>query len=430
MKKGSFLKNYGFLILMLIGIVAGCIVGAIWPAVKEVVDGETVVVVKGATVLEPLGTVFLNLMFCIAVPTVFCSIASAIANMQSAKRAGKIMGVTIATFLVTAAIAAVITYIVVRLIPPVTGEYDLIEGEVGGTLGVADMIVNFFTKPDFTELWSRKAILPLIVAAVLFGFGVQAAGGAETKTAKLLEDVTNCIMKTFKIITYYAPIGFFGFFAYLIAYHGSDLIGDYGRALVIYYVLSFVYMFISFPLYARFGGGKGAARVMFSKLFRPAAMSFGTCSSVATIPTNMEVAEETGISKDVSNIVVPLGATMHMDGSAMAAIIKVAFLFGMFGQDFTTGRAILAIIVAVFSSVAMSGIPGGGGTGELVLCSIFFPEHLAVAFPIALALGNLVDPPATMVNSAGDYVVSFIVARFVDGKDWLQKQLSAKAARK
>ena len=430
MKKGSFLKNYGFLILMLIGIAAGCIVGAIWPAVEEIVDGEAVVVVKGATVLEPLGTVFLNLMFCIAVPTVFCSIASAIANMQSAKRAGKIMGVTIATFLVTAAIAAVITYIVVRLIPPVTGEYDLIEGEVGGTLGVADMIVNFFTKPDFTELWSRKAILPLIVAAVLFGFGVQAAGGAETKTAKLLEDVTNCIMKTFKIITYYAPIGFFGFFAYLIAYHGSDLIGDYGRALVIYYVLSFVYMFISFPLYARFGGGKGAAKVMFSKLFRPAAMSFGTCSSVATIPTNMEVAEETGISKDVSNIVVPLGATMHMDGSAMAAIIKVAFLFGMFGQDFTTGRAILAIIVAVFSSVAMSGIPGGGGTGELVLCSIFFPEHLAVAFPIALALGNLVDPPATMVNSAGDYVVSFIVARFVDGKDWLQKRLSAKAARK
>ncbi len=430
MKKGSFLKNYGFLILMLIGIVAGCIVGAIWPAVEEIVDGEAVVVVKGATVLEPLGTGFLNLMFCIAVPTVFCSIASAIANMQSAKRAGKIMGVTIATFLVTAAIAAGITYIVVRLIPPVTGEYDLIEGEVGGTLGVADMIVNFFTKPDFTELWSRKAILPLIVAAVLFGFGVQAAGGAETKTAKLLEDVTNCIMKTFKIITYYAPIGFFGFFAYLIAYHGSDLIGDYGRALVIYYVLSFVYMFISFPLYARFGGGKGAARVMFSKLFRPAAMSFGTCSSVATIPTNMEVAEETGISKDVSNIVVPLGATMHMDGSAMAAIIKVAFLFGMFGQDFTTGRAILAIIVAVFSSVAMSGIPGGGGTGELVLCSIFFPEHLAVAFPIALALGNLVDPPATMVNSAGDYVVSFIVARYVDGRDWLQKQLSARAARK
>ena len=164
---------------------------------------------------------------------------------------------------------------------------------------------------------------------------------------------------------------------------------------------------------------------MFSKLFRPAAVSFGTCSSVATIPTNMEVAEESGISKDVSDIVLPLGATMHMDGSAMSAIIKVAFLFGIFGMDFSTGKAILAIIVAVFSSVAMSGIPGGGGTGELVICTIFFPDQLAIAYPIALAIGNLVDPPATMVNAAGDYVVSFIVSRYVDGKDWLQKKLNA-----
>ena len=254
MKKGSFWKNYGFLILMLTGIVAGCVVGAIWPAVKDA-DGE--IIVKGATVLEPLGTVFLNLMFCIAVPTVFCSISSSIANMQSAKRAGKIMGVTIATFLTTAAIAAVIMYVTVLLIPPVTGEYAMIEGEVGGTLGVADMIVNFFTKPDFTELFSRKAILPLIVAAVLFGFGVQMAGGAQTKTAQLLDDITNCIMKTFKIITYYAPIGFFGFFAYLVAYYGPELIGDYGRTLIIYYVMCFAYMLISSPIYDRFGGGKG-----------------------------------------------------------------------------------------------------------------------------------------------------------------------------
>ena len=290
------------------------------------------------------------------------------------------------------------------------------------------MIVNFFTKPDFMELLSRRAILPLIVAAVLFGFGIQLNGGPKTKTAALLEDLNGCLMKVVKIITYYAPIGFFGFFAYLVASYGPELIGDYGRTLVIYYVLCFAYMFIFFPIYARFGGGKGAAKVMFSKLFRPAAVSFGTCSSVATIPTNMEVAEETGISKDVSDIVLPLGATMHMDGSAMSAIIKVAFLFGMFGQDFSTGRAILAIIVAVFSSVAMSGIPGGGGTGELVLCTIFFPDQLAIAYPIALALGNLVDPPATMVNAAGDYVACYIVSRFVDGRDWLQKKLGRRTA--
>ena len=413
-QKTSFLKSYGFLICMIIGIVSGCIVGAVWP---------------GATALEPIGTIFINMMFCVVVPMVFVSISSAIANMKSARRAGKVMGTTIITFCVTAAIAAVIMYVIARCIPLVVGDYPTAEGEVGDTLGVADMIINFFTKPDFTELFSRRAILPLIVAAVLFGFGIQLNGGPKTKTAQLLEDLNGCLMKVVKIITYYAPIGFFGFFAYLVASYGPELIGDYGRTLIIYYVLCFVYMFIFFPIYARFGGGKGAAKLMFSKLFRPAAVSFGTCSSVATIPTNMEVAEETGISKDVSDIVLPLGATMHMDGSAMSAIIKVAFLFGMFGQDFGTGRAILAIIVAVFSSVAMSGIPGGGGTGELVLCTIFFPDQLAIAYPIALALGNLVDPPATMVNAAGDYVACYVVSRFVDGKDWLQKQLHKTGAR-
>ena len=412
MSKGKqFLKSYGFLLSMLIAIIAGCVTGAVWP---------------GATALEPLGTVFINLMFCVVVPMVFCSIASAIANMGSMKRAGKVMGTTIVTFLATAAIAALITYVLVRIFPLVNGNYQAVEGEVEEGIGVANMIINFFTEPDFVELWSRRAILPLIVAAVLFGFGVQMAGGKETRTAKLLSDVTKVIMNVVKIITYYAPIGFFGFFAYLVATYGPELIGDYSRTLIFYYVLCFAYMFIFFPIYARFGGGKGGAKVMFKHLFRPAAVSFGTCSSVATIPTNMEEAQETGISRDVSDIVLPMGATMHMDGSAMSAIVKVAFLFCIFGQNFGTGRAILAIIVAVFSSVAMSGIPGGGGTGELVLCTVFFPNQLAIAYPIAIALGNLVDPPATMVNAAGDYVVSYIVSRFVDGKDWLQKRLSGK----
>ena len=133
MKK--FLKNYWLLICMLLGIVAGCIVGFFAPDFSQK--------------LKPLGTVFTNLMFCVVVPMVFCSISSAIANMQSAKRAGKIMGVTIATFCVTAGIAALLMYITVRIFPVVTREYNVTAGEVGETLGVADMIINFFTKPDF-----------------------------------------------------------------------------------------------------------------------------------------------------------------------------------------------------------------------------------------------------------------------------------------
>lgn len=409
----SFFRTYGFLSAMLLAIVLGCVLGALWP---------------GATCLAPLGTIFINLMFCIVVPLVFCSLSSSIACMKSPKRAGKIMGTTLLVFIVTGLIAAVIMLFAMRLYPPVLEPWaDAAAGAVDEQASVAQLLVNFFTVEDFAALLSRRAMLPLIVFSLLIGFGVNLSGGADCLTAKVLQDMTNCLLKVVSLISYYAPVAFFGFFASLVATYGAQITAAYGRAMLVYYPLCFVYALVAFPLYAYLGGGKEGVRVMRRHILRPAVTALGTCSSVATIPTNMEVAKETGISKDVSNIVVPLGATMHMDGSAMSAIIKVAFLFGMFGQDFTTGRAILAIIVAVFSSVAMSGIPGGGGTGELVLCSIFFPDHLAVAFPIALALGNLVDPPATMVNSAGDYVVSFIVSRYVDGKDWLQKQLAKKA---
>ena len=409
MEKKSFFKNNWFMILMILGIVAGSIVGWVWP---------------GATCLEPIGTVFINLMFCAVVPMVFFSISSAIANMPDVKKAGKVLGVTVGTFLVTAAIASLIMYVIVSIFNLVPTGFVNMEEAVEKEVKAADLIVNFFTKPDFTELFSRKAILPLIIAAILFGFGVQTSGKKGAPVAKFLESMTEVMMKTVKIITYYAPIGFFGFFAYLVAQFGPTLLGNYGKTLIIYYVVCFAYVFIFAPIYARFGGGKGAAKQMFAHLFAPAAVSFGTCSSVATIPTNMEACEDTGVSKEVSDIVIPLGATMHMDGSAMGCIIKVAFLFGFFGIPFTAGKAIPAIVVAVLASVAMSGIPGGGGTGDLVLCSIFFPEQMAIALPISLALADLIDPPATMVNAAMDYVATFIVSKYVDGKDWLKKKLA------
>ncbi len=405
--KSNFLKNNWFFFTMILGIVLGIVVGFVW---------------DGAASLEPLGTLFINMMFCVVVPMVFFSISSSIANMKSAKRAGKLMGTTVVTFMCTTIIASVIMYVIVRFVPIYMGD-PVFEESSATAMNAGELIVGFFTKSDFSELWSRRSILQLIIAGIFFGFGVQMCGGPETKLAKLLEEVSKALMNVIKLISFYAPIGFFGFFAALVAAHGADFVSSYARAIILYYVVSFAYMIIFFPIYARFGGGKGAVKVMFQHIFRPAAVAFGTCSSVATIPTNMEVSEDTGISKDVTDIVLPMGATMNMDGSGMSAIIKVAFLFGMFGKDFATTDALIAIIVATVSSVAMSGIPGGGGTGELVLCSLFFPEQLAVAFPIAQAIGDLVDPPATMVNAAGDYVASFVVSRFNDGKDWLQKKL-------
>ena len=421
----SFKSNYGILIAMVAAIIIGCLIGALWP---NTYDGDGNMTATGASVLKPLGTVFINLMFCIVVPLVFASIAGAVANMQSRKRAGKVMGTTIAAFLVTGAIAAVIMMILMKLIPPVTEPWgNLAAGEVGEQKSLADLLVSFFTAEDFVGLLSRRAMLPLIVFSILFGFGVQLNGGKNSVIAKWLEDLSGVMMQIVKIITYYAPIAFLGFFADLVATYGPAIAGSYGRGLAVYYPVCLIYVLIAFPLFAWFGGGKQGPREMFRHILRPAVTSLGTCSSVATIPTNLEVARETGLPKDVSEIVIPLGATMHMDGSCFSCVLKIAFLFGVFGIPFEGIETyLLVILVAVVSSVGMSGIPGGGYIGEFIMCSIFFPTQLEIAYPIAITIGNLVDPPATMVNSAGDYVISFVVARFTDGKDWLEKALASK----
>lgn len=417
--KKSVARNYAFLAVMLGSMILGSVVGWLFPQVKE---GDEVIK-AGATVLKPLGTLFINMMFCIVVPMVFASIAGSIATMRSRRRAGKIMGTTILTFVITGAIAAAIMIVLMKLIPPVLVPWsDLAEGVVDDPISIPDLIVNFFTVSDFSSLLSRSAMLPLIVFSILFGFGVNLGPGPDSPIAKLLISLSEAMMKVVQIVTYYAPIAFFGFFADLVATYGSQITTDYVRALAVYYPLCFIYIFTAFPLFAWFGGGKGAVGEMFRHIARPAITSLGTCSSVATIPTNMEVAEDTGISKDVSEIVLPLGATMHMDGSCFSCVLKIAFLFGVFGKPFNSiGDFILIILVAVLSSVGMSGVPGGGYIGEFIMCSVFFPDQLAVAYPIAITIGNLVDPPATMINSAGDYVVSYIVSRFVDGKDWFQK---------
>jgi len=414
--KRSVAKNYAFLAIMLGSMILGCIVGWIWPKTDAA---------AGATVLKPLGTLFINMMFCIVVPLVFASISSAVANMGSRKRAGKIMGVTVATFVVTGAIAALIMFVLMKIFPPVLIPWENIPAEeMGDYASMSQMIVNFFTAEDFVGLLSRRAMLPLIVFSLIFGFAVNLNGGKDTPVGKFLDDLTNVMLKFVKIVTYYAPIAFFGFFADLVATYGPQITENYGRALLVYYPLCFLYIFTAWPLFAWFGGGKGAVGTMFRHITKPAVVSLGTCSSVATIPTNMEVAEETGISKDVSDMVLPLGATMHMDGSCFSCVLKIAFVLGVFGQPLTWDMLIPIILVAVLSSVGMSGVPGGGYIGEYIICSIFFPDNMELAFPILVTIGNLVDPPATMVNAAGDYVVSYIVSRFVDGKDWLQKVLA------
>ncbi len=219
---------------------------------------------------------------------------------------------------------------------------------------------------------------------------------------------------------YFAPIGLGAYFANLIGDLGPSLIGDFGKTLAVYYPLVLLYMVIMFPIYAYYAGGKTGITAMRRNILAPAVTAFGTQSSVATLPVNKKACDNIGVPSDISNLVLPMGATMHMDGSVISSIVKISFLFSVYQMDFIGLETyLMAIIVSILSAFVLSGAPGGGLVGEMLIISLFgFP---AEAFPLIATIGFLVDPGATMLNASGDTVASMMVARRTEGKKWMKK---------
>ena len=407
-KNRSLWQQYKMPILLLGGIAIGSIIGIISPAA-----GQTV---------KPIGDIFLNLLFTIVVPLVFVSIASAVGCMASMKRLGKILGGTIVTFLATGAIAGVCVLTWVNLFSPSAGtSIEMGAAEMGEAQTAAEMIVGSLTVSDFLELWSKSHMLPLIIFAIIIGFCVASCGGEESPVGKLLANLNCIIMKFVSVIMAIAPIGLGAYFANLIGEFGPQLLGDYGRSMIVYYPLCLLYVVIFFPLYAFFAGGKAGVKQMLKYIFAPAVTAFATQSSAATLPVNKEACDSIGVPKDVSDLVLPMGCTMHMDGSVLSSIVKIAFLFGVFNMPFTgVGTYAMAMAVAILSAFVLSGAPGGGLVGEMLIVSMFgFP---AEAFPLIATLGFLFDPAATCLNASGDTIASMMVTRIVEGRDWLSKK--------
>lgn len=406
----SFLKAYGFTLILLFSVLLGSLAGFIM--------GED------AVILKPFGDVFLNLMFTIVVPLVFFSISSAVAGMKDRKRLRKIVAWMILIFVITGIIASILMIAGVRCYPPAEGiVLDLSQAAPAESFNASERIVRAFTVSDFYELLSKKNMLALIVFSVLVGLGASSLDKKGEPFVNFLSSTNEVMMKVIHYVMYYAPVGLGAYFAYLTGVFGPKLLSTYARAVSLYYPLSFLYFFLFFSLYAYFAGKMPGVKTFWKNIIPPSLTALATGSSMATIPSNLEAAEKTGIPKDISEIVIPVGATIHMDGSCLSAILKIALLFGLFNRDFTGFETIItAIGIAILSGSVMSGIPGGGFIGEFLIVSLYgFPIE---SLPIISMVGILVDPPATMVNAVGDNVVSMMVARLVKRKEKIHEMIS------
>ena len=406
MAKQTFLKHYSFSIILLGSIAIGAGLGIVFK--------EKVAVVK------PLGDIFLNLLFTAVVPLVFFSISSAIAEMSDLHRLGKIMGWMVLIFIVTGILSSLLMVLGVTVFPPVMAHHPMLSlpAEASQARNFGD-ILKAFTVPDFAQLLSKQNMLALIVFAILIGLAASLAKEDGKPFVKFLVSANKVMMKVIHLIMFLAPVGLGAYFAYLVGTLGAELLGSYLRVVAVYYPLAILYFFVGFSIYVCLAGGREGFRRFWGNILTPALTACGTGSSLATIPANLEAADKIGVSGDISRIVIPIGATIHMDGTCMSAILKISLLFTFFGIPFTgAGTIAMAVGVAILSGMVMSGIPGGGFLGELLIVTLYgFPVE---ALPLISMVGTLVDPPATMVNSTGDTVVSMILTRLLVGKKWLK----------
>lgn len=409
--KKTVWENYRFSVILIISIAIGSFIGLVF--------GDR------AVILKPFGDIFLNLMFTAVTPLVFVTIASAVGSMVNMRRLGRILGNMLLVFVITGLFAAVLIIFVVSVYPPAEGVNIQIEaaGELE-KLTFADQAVSAITVNDFSKILSRSNMLPLIVFSILFGYCVSAVGGEDNIVARALDALSKVMMKFISVIMLYAPIGLGAYFASLIGEFGPQLLGAYARAMVVYYPLCVFYFFVFFALYTYYSGGMEAVKSYFKNIVEPSVTSIATQSSIATLPTELRAAQRIGVPKDIRDIILPIGATAHMDGTVLSSILKISFLFGIFGQEFAgIGTYLTAIGLSILGGVVMSGVPGGGLIGEMLIVNMYgFPPE---AFPIIATIGFLVDPPATWINSTGDTVAAMMVTRIIEGKDWIAKKLTA-----
>lgn len=402
----KFLKNYASSLILLGAILIGGILG--------VILGEK------AIIFEPIGNLFLNLIFTLLVPIVFFSISSSIANMENSKKLGKILGTTIIVFAFTAVISGIIGVISFKLFNPTNGlDSSMFNNLLNSTdtattesIGVLEKIVSSITVNDFSGLLSRSNMLALILFSILLGFATMLSKDHGKPFSAFLQSGSVVTMKMMGLIMYIAPLGLGCYFATVVGQLGNQIISGYIKVFILYLVVSIIYFFGFFTLYAYIAGKKNGVKTFWKNQTLPAVTALATCSSAACIPVNIEAAKKMGVSDTLANIIMPLGVNIHKDGSIIGGIFKIMFLFGIFGRSTNDFGTLIAILgVGLLIGAVVGAIPGGGAIGEMLILSIFgFPPG---SLAIMLVIATIIDALATLLNSSGNTVCTMMISKFM-----------------
>lgn len=375
------------------------------------------------TYVKPFGTIFLNLIKFIVVPIVLTSIIAGVISMQDIRKVGSIGWKTVAYYMCTTACAVVIGLVFANIFK---GTFKVLqtsglEYEVSAAVSFMDTLVNIFPSNAIQPL-ADATMLQVIVIALLFGFGIILSGKKGEPLAALVNSFADVSMVIMELILKLSPLGVFCLITPVVAENGPEILGSLAMVLLAAYICYVVHAVVVYSATVKTMAGLSPAA--FFKGMAPAmVMAFSSASSVGTLPLNLECAEKLGAKKDVASFVLPLGATINMDGTAIYQGVCAVFIAACYGIDLTLAQMVTIVLTATLASIGTAGVPGSGMVMlAMVLQSVGLPVE-----GIALVAGvdRIFDMGRTTVNITGDAACSIIVSRLEERKA-LKKTKAAK----
>lgn len=372
--------------------------------------------------IKPFGIIFLNLVKFIVVPVVLFSIMCGIISMQDIRKVGSIGLKTVAFYLCTTAFAVSIGLFfgtLFRRFFPIIATTDL-SYEVKGGISLMDTIVNIFPS-NFIQPMVEANMLQVIVMALMLGFAIILVEEKNIRVVAAFNDFNDIFMKCMEMVLSLSPIGVFCLLCPVIAANGPKIIGSLATVLLAAYIGYIVHAVFVYSATVKVLGG--LSPIKFFKGMMPAIMfAFSSASSVGTLPINMECTEKLGAKREIASFVLPLGATINMDGTAIYQGICAIFIASCYGIHLTLSQIITIILTATLASIGTAGVPGAGMIMlAMVLTSVGLPVD-----GIALVAGvdRIFDMGRTTVNITGDAACTMVVSHLEE-----KKARKAKAAK-
>lgn len=367
--------------------------------------------------VEWLGTLFLNALKMMIIPLIIAAVVTGVASLGDVRKLGRVGGFTVFYYASTTAVAVILGLIIVNIIQPGAGAANLsteVPETVAAreTIGVADIVLSMVA-PNLVAAAAETQLLPLIVFSLVFAAALTTIGERGKTLLAFFEGLNETMMKLVVWIMYFAPVGIFALVASRLGQAGGgqafiqeiSAVGLYVATVLIGLSFHFVFLFVVLRIFAN--GGFEFLRTMLRALLT----AFGTASSSATLPLTMECAKEAGADERAVRFVLPLGATINMDGTALYEAVAVMFIAQAYGFEMGITEQIVIFLTATLAAIGAAGIPQAGlVTMIIVLTAVNLPLE---GIGLLLAVDWFLDRFRTAVNVWGDSVGSAVISRLI-----------------